>query len=71
MKLYEVEISAKVTVDICEFFPVKATSKEEAVEKAKIEFAEYIASKFDMIYDCKDVESGYVGVIRHEMRERF
>ncbi len=67
MKLYEVEISAKVTVDICESFPIKAASKEEAIEKAKAEFAEYIEGKFAMIYDCKDVESGYVGIIRHEI----
>ncbi len=67
MKLYEVEISAKVTVDMCESFPIEATSKEEAIEKAKAEFAAYIESKFTMIYDCKDVEPGYVGILRHEI----
>lgn len=67
MKLYEVEISAKVTVGMCESFPVEAASKEEAIEKAKAEFAKYIESKFAMIYDCKDVEPGYVGIIRYEI----
>lgn len=67
MSLYEVELSGKVTIDICESFPVEASSREEAIEKAKAMFAEYLEQKFSMIYECKDVESGYIGIIRHEI----
>lgn len=67
MKLYEVELSAKVTVDICEAFPVEATTKEEAIEKAKEMFAQFLAEEFAMLYECKDVETGYIGVLKHEV----
>ena len=66
MSLYEIELSGKVTVDICESFPVEASSSEEAVEKAKAMFAEYLKKKFPMIYECKEVEAGYIGIFKHE-----
>ena len=65
MSVYEVEVSGKVTIDICELFPVGASSREEAVEKAKVMFAEYLEQKFSMIYEYKDVETGYIGIIKH------
>jgi hypothetical protein len=67
MSLYEIELSGKVTVDVCESFPVKASSREEAIERAKAMFAEYLEQEFSMIYECKDVETGYVGILKHEI----
>ena len=67
MSLYEVEFSGKVTIDVCESFPVGASSREEAIEKAKAMFAEYLEQKFSMIYECKDVETGYIGILKREM----
>ena len=65
MSLYEVELSGKVTVNICGLFPVEASSREEAIERAKVMFAEYLEQKFSMVYECKDVETGYIGIIKH------
>lgn len=67
MSLYEVELSGKVTIDICESFPVEASSREEAIEKAKTMFVKCLEQKFSMIYECKDVKSDYVDIIRHEI----
>lgn len=67
MSLYEIELSGKITVDVCESFPVEASSREEAIEKAKAMFAEYLEQEFSMIYECKDVETGYIGILQHEI----
>ena len=66
MSLYEIELSGKVTIDVCESFPVEATSREEAIEKAKAMFMECLEQKFLMIYACDDVETGYIGILKHE-----
>ena len=67
MSLYEIELSAKVTIDICEAFSISASSKEEAIEKATIQFKEYINEKFTMVYEIKDIETGYTGILRSEV----
>ena len=64
MTVYEVEISGKITIDVCEAFPIEAMSREEAIAKAKEAFAEYIEETYSMVYECKDVEPGYVGILR-------
>lgn len=67
MSLYEIELSAKVTVDICEAFPIPASSKEEAIEKATARFKEYINEEFSMVYEIKDIETGYTGILKKEV----
>lgn len=67
MSLYEIELSAKVTVDICEAFPIVAPDKEEAIEKAIARFKEYINEEFAMVYEIKDIETGYTGILRGEV----
>ena len=67
MSLYEIELSAKVTVDICQAFPIQASSKEEAIEKAISQFKEYINDEFTMVYEIKDVETGYIGILKKEV----
>lgn len=67
MSLYEVELSGKVTIDICESFPVGASSRAEAIEKAKAMFAEYLEQKFSKIYECKDIKADYIDIIRYEI----
>ena len=67
MSLYEIELSAKVTVDICEAFPISASSKEEAIQKAILEFQDFINNKFSMVYEIKDIETGYTGVLKSEV----
>ena len=67
MNLYEIELSAKVTVDICEAFPISASNKEEAIKKAIAQFKEYINKKFTMVYDIKDIETGYTGILKSEV----
>lgn len=64
MSLYEVELSAKVTIDICEAFPALASSKEEAIEAAIARFKEYINEEFAMVYEIKDIETGYIGILK-------
>ena len=67
MSLYEIELSAKVTVDVCGAFPISASSKEKAIEKAMAQFKEYINEKFTMVYDIKDIETGYTGILKSEV----
>lgn len=67
MSLYEIELSAKVTVDICEAFPIIASSKEEAIERAIALFKEYINEEFSMVYEIKDIETGYTGILKREV----
>ena len=67
MSLYEIELSAKVTVDICEAFPISASSKEEAIEKAIAQFKEHINEDFAMVYEIKDIETGYTGILKREV----
>jgi hypothetical protein len=67
MSLYEIELSAKVTIDICEAFPIAASSKEEAIQKAIAEFRDFINDKFSMVYEIKDIETGYTGVLKNEV----
>ncbi|MEE1068406.1 MAG: hypothetical protein UH678_07925 [Fibrobacteraceae bacterium] len=65
MKLYEIELSAKVTVDICKAFPVFASSKEEAIEKAISELRNCINNEFSMVYEIQDIEVGYTGILKN------
>jgi hypothetical protein len=67
MSLYEVELSAKVTIDICEAFPIVAPDKEEAIKRAIALFKEYINEEFAMVYEIKDIETGYTGILRSEV----
>lgn len=67
MKLYEIELSAKVTIDICESFPILASSKEEAIEKATSELRNYINNEFSMVYEIQDIEVGYTGILKNEI----
>ena len=67
MSLYEIELSAKITVNICEAFPIIASSKEEAIEKAIARFKEYINEEFSMVYEIKDIETGYTGILKSEV----
>lgn len=67
MSLYEIELSAKVIIDICEAFPILASSKEEAVQKAISEFRDFINDKFSMVYEIKDIETGYTGILKNEV----
>lgn len=67
MSLYEIELSAKVTVDICEAFPILALSKEEAIEKAISKFRDFINEQFSMVYEIKDIETGYTGILKSEV----
>lgn len=67
MSLYEIELSAKVTVDICEAFPILASSKEEAIEKAISKFRDFINEQFSMVYEIKDIETGYTGILKSEV----
>jgi hypothetical protein len=64
MSLYEVELSAKVTIDICEAFPIVAPDKEEAIKRAIALFKEYVNEEFAMVYEIKDIETGYVGILQ-------
>ena len=67
MSLYEIELSAKITVDICEAFPIVAPDKEEAIKRAIALFKEYINEEFAMVYEIKDIETGYTGILRSEV----
>lgn len=67
MSLYEIELGAKVTVDICEAFPILASSKEEAIEKAISKFRDFINEQFSMVYEIKDIETGYTGILKSEV----
>lgn len=67
MSLYEIELSAKVTVDICEAFSIVAPDKEEAIKRAIALFKEYINEKFSMVYEIKDIETGYTGILKREV----
>lgn len=67
MSLYEIELSAKVIVDICEAFPILALSKEEAIEKAISKFRDFINEQFSMVYEIKDIETGYTGILKSEV----
>lgn len=62
MKLYEIELSAKVTVDICKSFPILGSSKEEAIEKAISELRNYINNEFSMVYEIQDIETEYTDI---------
>ena len=67
MKLYEIELSAKVTVDVCEAFPIFASSKEEAIEKAISELRNYINNELSMMYEIQNIEVGYTGILKNEI----
>lgn len=65
MDLYEIEVSGKVTIDFCESFAVQAESKEEAIEEAKKAFLSALEEHFSVVYDCKDIEIGYTGILKY------
>ena len=67
MSLYEIELNAKVTIDVCEAFPITASSKEEAIQKAIAEFRDFINDKFSMVYEIKNIETGYTGILKNEV----
>ena len=67
MKLYEIELNAEVTVNVCEAFPIFASSKEEAIEKAISELRNYINNELSMMYEIQNIEVGYTGILKNEI----
>lgn len=46
MKEFEIEIGAMVTINLSNYFVVEAETREEAIEKAKEKFSEWIDSNY-------------------------
>ena len=46
MKEFEIQIGAMVTVHLTDYFVVKAETKEEAIEKAKEKFDQWLRGEY-------------------------
>ena len=46
MKEFEIQIGAMVTVHLTDYFVVKAESREEAIEKAKVKFDQWLRGEY-------------------------
>lgn len=57
MTEFEIEIGAMVTINLSNYFVVKAETREEAIEKAKEKFSDWVNSK----YDYSDYDEVIVG----------
>ena len=57
MKEFEIKIGAMVTIHLSDYFVVKAETREEAIEKAKEKFSQWI----DENYAYSDYDEVAVG----------
>lgn len=46
MREFEIEIGAMVTVHLTDYFVVKAETREEAIEKAKEKFGQWVRGEY-------------------------
>lgn len=59
MKEFEIEIGAMVTVHLTDYFVVKAETREDAIEKAKEKFDQWLRGEY-LHADYDEVEVGKI-----------